>query len=95
MGSEMCIRDSKYVNQSSVFDIRGMSDEEKYLEVQNEFLNYFSEAESNCIFSIISAVLNLGNLTFKRELSKNNEEMAVVTNKEYLVHVSKLLDLNM
>lgn len=78
-----------------MFDIQGYSDDLMYTEVQREFKSYFSPEETHCIFSIISSVLNLGNLTFKREVSRNNEEMAVVTNKEYLNHVAALLGLDL
>ena len=43
---------------------------------------------------IIASVLNLGNLTFKKSLSKNNEEMAIVVNKDYLKNAAELLMLD-
>jgi myosin heavy subunit len=67
------IHQYKYINQSSVFDVPSIDDEKNYLEVHREFKSYFSEAETNCIFTIIASVLNLGNLTFKKELTKSNE----------------------
>jgi myosin heavy subunit len=59
--------------------------------MQNEFSRYFTKEETRCIFRIISVVLNIGNLTFKKELTRNNEEMAVPVNKECLATVAKLL----
>lgn len=61
-----------YLNQSSVYDIKGVSDEKKFNEVVHEFSMYFTKEESICIFKIISIVLNIGNLIFRKELSKNN-----------------------
>lgn len=61
------------------------------MEVSTDFLNYFSREETDCIFKILSIVLNIGNLVFRKELSKNNEEMAIPVNKEYLAAVVKLL----
>ena len=49
--------------------------------MQNEFKSYFSEQETKCVFTIVASVLNLGNITFKKELSKNNEEKAEMINK--------------
>ncbi len=36
------IQQYKYINQSSVLDIKDVSDEVKYAEVQNEFKSYFN-----------------------------------------------------
>lgn len=84
----------RYLNQSTVYDIRGVSDEKKFQEVQAEFSLYFSKEETHCIFKIIAIVLNVGNLLFKKELNKSNEEMAVIVNKEYLMSVAKLLQVD-
>lgn len=79
------------MNQSTVYEIKGMSDEKKFSEVEHDFANYFKKEEINCIFKILSIVLNIGNLVFRKELTKNNEEMAIPVNKEYLMSVVKLL----
>jgi myosin heavy subunit len=63
----------RYLNQSTVYDIKGVSDEKKFAELSTDFLNYFSKEETQCIFKILSIVLNMGNLLFRKELSKNNE----------------------
>jgi myosin heavy subunit len=66
------INQYRYLNQSTVYDIKGLSDEKNFTEVSNDFMNYFKKEEIDCIFKILSIVLNIGNLVFRKELTKNN-----------------------
>jgi myosin heavy subunit len=46
------------------------------------------------VFKILAVILNIGNLMFRKDLTKNNEEIAVVVNKEYLRFVAELLAID-
>lgn len=46
------------------------------------------------MYRILSIVLNIGNLTFKKGENKNNEEIAIIINEQYLKNVTDLLQVD-
>ena len=87
-------RKYKYLNQSSVFEIKGVSDEDRFHFLQEDFSNYFNQDEIQCILKVLAIVLSIGNLEFRKEFNKSNEEMAVLTNPEYLKIVAQLMEVD-
>lgn len=41
---------------------------------------YLKSEETDCVYRILSIVLNIGNIIFKKGENKNNEEVALITN---------------
>lgn len=77
-----------YLNQSSVHEVKGVSDDKRFHDLQNEFDVYITREESGWVFRVLSIVLNAGNLRFRKEETKNNEEIAVITNKQFLKNIA-------
>lgn len=83
-----------YLNQSSTYDLPKGSDEEKFLEIKKEFELYLKPEETECVYKILSIVLNVGNIVFKRGENKSNEEIAIITNEEYIRNVTEMLEVD-
>lgn len=63
-----------YLNQSSVYEIPKKSDEEEFKVIKKEFAQYLDEAETDCVFRILSIVLNIGNTNFKKGIEPKTNE---------------------
>lgn len=42
---------------------------------------YLTEEETDCVYRILSIVLNIGNIKFTKSETKNNEEMVTIVNE--------------
>lgn len=55
---------------------------------------YLKPEETDCVYRILSIVLNIGNIVFKKGENKNNEEVATITNEQYIKYVTELLEVD-
>jgi myosin heavy subunit len=64
-GKKIPMETFEYLKKSKCYEVKNIKDEELYHEVKASFSTMkFAESEEKAIWSIVSAVLNLGNLDF-------------------------------
>jgi myosin heavy subunit len=64
-GKKISMETFEYLKKSKCYEVKNIKDEELYHEVKASFSTMkFAETEEKAVWSIVSAVLNLGNVDF-------------------------------
>ena len=86
----------RYLNRSDCYQVESLNDMEQYQEVLKSFDKLkLSEKEKYAVWSILAAILHLGNLEFNdKEFEKKEEISCEITNIQSLRYVTTLLGIN-
>ncbi|CAN4113680.1 unnamed protein product [Withania somnifera] len=81
-----------YLNQSSCFELKGVSDAQDYLETRRAMdIVGISEKEQEAIFRVVASVLHLGNLQFAKGEEIDSSVLKDDKSKFHLQTVAELL----
>ena len=87
--------DYKYLNCSECFNVEGINDSEEFAQTSAALHSVgFHDDQLKQIFSIVAAILHLGNVTFKLMTRNDNKDGSEVSNKVSLKIVAELLEIN-
>ena len=80
-----------FLNQSSAFEVPGVSNDTAFQNLKREFRLYLTEEEIESVLSIISAILNLGNVEFSTKENHMKEEFIVIQKEHFLRNAAELI----
>nr|KAG5705933.1 hypothetical protein BaRGS_010823 [Batillaria attramentaria] len=84
--------DYRYLSQSQCFSLEGVDEEHEFARLKQSMeMVGFSPETQRKIFCVLSAVLHLGNVEFKKKGDQHHDESVVVRNEATVKIISQLL----
>ncbi|BFY98087.1 hypothetical protein BsWGS_01126 [Bradybaena similaris] len=81
-----------YLSKSACYSVEGVDEQHEFARLKQSMeMVGFSQETQRKIFSVLSAVLHLGNIVFKKKGDKHHDESVMVKNMESIQIISKLL----
>ncbi|XP_053405798.1 unconventional myosin-IXAb-like isoform X4 [Mercenaria mercenaria] len=81
-----------YLRQSDCYNVEDLDEANEFSRLKQSMeMVAFSQVTQKRIFGVLSAVLHLGNVTFKKKGDQHHDESVTIVNPETITIISKLL----